>query len=311
MARSARWTLVAMLGLGPWLCFPAPAAAQAGDATVARNLGREGIELFEKERWEEALEKLTRAEAMFHAPTLLLYIARTRSNLGQLTAARADYQALIDEELPPDAPLQFRNAKDAAYKELLALEKRIPSLLIIVEPGASVSLNGRPVDVSSPILLDPGEHTVESGEVRRRVTLAEGDGVVRLQLDAAPDDPPPDADPPEPAPHSTDGPIWPGATVLGVGGLGLGLGLVTGLMAMSKTEDIKSRCIDDVHCLTSDAGLGNDAETLATISTVGFVVGGVLAATGIVLLVWRPGGETDDSVALRAGPGGAWISGVF
>lgn len=86
-----------------------------------------------------------------------------------------------------------------------------------------------------------------------------------------------------------DGPLWPGVVVLGAGVLGLGIGGVTGAMAMSETSSIEEGC-DGVHCLKSDADRGDRASTLAAVSTVSFLAGGVLAATGVVLLAVRPGG---------------------
>jgi len=80
-------------------------------------------------------------------------------------------------------------------------------------------------------------------------------------------------------------------------------------MASSKADDIKSRCSADNHCLTTDAELGDEAETLATVSTIGFVIAGVGVAAGVVLLV-VPTGD-DESVALRVAPNGLMFSGTF
>lgn len=314
----ARIALVASLGIAT---LAAPASAQPkDDAAVARQLGREGIDLFARERWAEALEKLERAEAMYHAPTLLLYIARCRRNMGELVAARAHYEALVNEELPPDAPAQFRDAKDTAYRELRELDARIPSLLILGEVSGAVTIDGREVEPSGPIRLDPGEHVVSSGGVEREVTLAEGAGIVRLDLGGpAPEETPSDGGPGEPeeprepdalAGEGSDGPLWPGITAVAVGGAGLGLGVVTGVMAMTKADDIKSRCVDQ-RCLTADAEQGEQAEMLATVSTVGFVVGGALSAAGVVLILWRPGGDEGAEVAARVIPNGLWLEGTF
>lgn len=290
------------------LAFAPEAAGQ--DAGAAREMGRDGIALFDQGEWAQALDKLKAAEAMFHAPTLVLYIARCEQKLGHLLAARAHYQAIIAERMPADAPEQFRNAKDTAYSELQALDKQIPSLLVIAQ--GPVTLDGREVDVAAPIRVDPGEHTLTSGGVSRTVSVKAGDGVVRVALagDEAADEEAPAAGmdaPPEAG--DSEGPLWPAITAFAVGGVGLGVGIATGVMAMSKSDEIKSRCIDEVHCLSSDASLGDEAQTLATISTIGFVVGGVGLAAGVVLILVRPGGG--DGVALHVAPTGLALTGAF
>src|SRR5579883_2443273 len=48
-----------------------------------------------------------RAEALVHAPTHLLYIARTEAKLGQLVEASETYARIQHEALAPDAPKAF------------------------------------------------------------------------------------------------------------------------------------------------------------------------------------------------------------
>jgi len=120
--------------------------------------------------------------------------------------------------------------------------------------------------------------------------------------------------PPPEAPAAQDGPLWPGVVVLGAGVVGLGIGGVTGAMALSETSTIEEGC-DGTHCLKSDSDRGDRASTLAAISTVGFIAGGALATAGVLLLVVRPGGGAsrsgDGQLSLSASPRGAWLSGRF
>jgi hypothetical protein len=69
------------------------------------------------------------------------------------------------------------------------------------------------------------------------------------------------------------------------------VGAVTGLLALSKANDVKSRC-DAGHCPAEDESKANSAKTLATVSTIGFVVGGVGVGAGAFLLIRRGGDET-------------------
>jgi hypothetical protein len=125
--------------------------------------------------------------------------------------------------------------------------------------------------------------------------------------DAPPDEVAPVAEAPKvevrPAPvAAADGPLDTGRTqrtvgwvALGVGGVGLVAGSVTGIMTLT------SACAGlrgtGKTCPTSDA---RAADTTGAISTVSFVVAGVGVAGGLVLLITAP---SVPSKAPRAGAG--------
>src|SRR5881394_718863 len=91
------------------LCVALPAAAQdqSKEVDAARALASAGRELFEKGEYDKALQRFQGAEAIFHAPPHLLFIARSQQKLGHLTAARDVYKKLIGEKLPSSAPEVF------------------------------------------------------------------------------------------------------------------------------------------------------------------------------------------------------------
>jgi hypothetical protein len=93
-----------------------------------------------------------------------------------------------------------------------------------------------------------------------------------------------------------------------VGGVGVGVGAVTGGLAAGKASDVKEGCVDG-HCLREDAGELDSARALATTSTIAFIAGGVGLATAGVLFVVRPGGSS--SVTATAGPGWIGVKTVF
>ena len=75
---------------------------------------------------------------------------------------------------------------------------------------------------------------------------------------------------------------------LGVGGVGLVVGGITGVMAMGKASDLDGKCPDG-KC--TDPALQSDIDsykTLGTISTVGFIVGVVGVGAGVVLWLTAP-----------------------
>lgn len=238
----------------------APPPAQANSRERARALADKGYELFEAGKFEEAIKAFEEAERNFHAPTVLLLLARANVRLGRLREARGVYQRIIDEVLPAGAPPPFVEAQETARKEL-------------------------------------AEITVGAG----------------TPAPAAPE-PAPAAPAPAPAPAAdvaeekpaSKGSILPAAIAFGVAGIGLGVGAVTGGMTFGKVGDLESKCGDSKRCPLDQESTYDSAHTLATVSTVGFVIGGVAAAAGVTLLILRPGGQQDQQVAVTAAPG--WIS---
>lgn len=119
-----------------------------------------------------------------------------------------------------------------------------------------------------------------------------------------------------------------GYVVGGVGVAGIIGGVVTGLMTRSKENEARQSaadiCIDGV-CPTSVRAQFDEAGTLATVTNVLFIAGGVLTATGVTLVLVGSGKnereatptarrqEAQVSIAPLLGPGtaGLFASGSF
>jgi hypothetical protein len=103
----------------------------------------------------------------------------------------------------------------------------------------------------------------------------------------------------------------------GVGVVGLGLGTVFGLSAKSKLDQSNNGpCDASDHCTSQGLSLRHDANSAATISTIGFVAGGVALATGVALFLVAPrAGAASGSVVVApapmAGGGGALMRASF
>jgi hypothetical protein len=97
-----------------------------------------------------------------------------------------------------------------------------------------------------------------------------------------------------------------------VGVVGLGVGIGYGLKSMSKHSDAQGTCPNDDCATQGGVNLWHDAVSAGTVSTVGFVVGG-LGIAGGALLWFLPrhessgGGATTVSVA----PGAIGVRGVW
>ncbi|AKT41843.1 tetratricopeptide repeat protein [Chondromyces crocatus] len=303
-------SLLFALSLAWLVSAPLSASAQVPFSEiqdVARAKAEEGLSLFAEGRWQEAYERFRIAEDLFHAPTLVLHMAHCQRELGRLLAARALYRKVAEEKPPEEAPDAFHRAHEIATEHLKELDERIPRISIDV-PGQSsdallVLLDGGPVVALHPadIELDPGRHRIHAAArgvepLDMTLDVVERERRrVRLELKPIPPPPPP---PPPPTPGS----IVPGATVLGVGLAGLAVGAITGGLTLARMSEIREQC-NGARCPDTIRGDADAIRPLAFASNVGFAVGGVGLAAGIVLLIVRPGGSPPTS-SLVVGPHG-------
>jgi len=282
----------------------------AENIAAARTLGIQGVQLADAGKCPEAIEKLSRAEALHHAPTILGRLGECQVNVGEVVTGTENLNMVVREVLPASAPKVFRDAQERAQKVLTAAMPKIAQLVLRVTPAnvkPTVSVAGKPVP---PALLgaerptNPGAHQVMvSAEgykpVQVTVTLAEGEHQeVTLQLEkdptanalpAAVTTPAAESAAPQPAAKKSKVPAF---VAFGVGGAGLIVGGITGGLALSKAGDCPNKQCETQSDLDS-------AKTMATISTIGFGVGIAGVAVGTILLL--TGGSSSEKSA-RAQP---------
>lgn len=99
---------------------------------------------------------------------------------------------------------------------------------------------------------------------------------------------------------------------VGLGGVGMLVGVTTGFMAMSVRSDLldngqcsSGSCNDNLHDQVDRYNL------LRTWSSIGFVAGGLLAASGTTLLLSLPTDKDDRRARLLVGPTSAAVVGRF
>lgn len=294
-----------------WLCSTAlllaPASVFADDEVRRRQaieIGQTGIELYEQRNYGVALERFRTAERAVHSPVFALYAARCLAKLGRLTEAANAYEALATEALPADAAPAWRAALSDAAVERAELLRRVPSVRIVVSGEASaVTLDGAPLEperVGSELRLNPGVHDVEMRDARGRVArtrfeLEEGERRSVSLAFPAPTPPLPSCVPPVPAEPPVDVAADAlGISLLSAGGAGLVAGVITGVLASGKLQDIRERCVGN-RCLESDRTAGDSVDRLALVSTIGFAVGGASLGLWGVRVIMTP----------RSGQGGA------
>jgi hypothetical protein len=89
-----------------------------------------------------------------------------------------------------------------------------------------------------------------------------------------------------------------GFIALGVGAAGLIAGGITGGLAISEHSLLDRDCDADGDCPEGRRETLDNFHTLSTISTVGFIVGGVGVAGGITLLVLAPSSKKQSGATI-------------
>jgi hypothetical protein len=169
------------------LTLPAGASFAQSDEekAAARALATQGADALKNNKFADALDLVSRAQAIVHAPTHLLMIARAQTGLGKLVAAQETYLKLLREDLAPNAPQAFKNAQATAKDELAAIEGKIGGLRLSVDGAAqkkaTIKIDDQPMP---PALLgvfrpiDPGVHIV--------MVYPPGQAVVKGSVDIGP-----------------------------------------------------------------------------------------------------------------------------
>lgn len=289
------------------VCLSSSAMADpsAADKETARGLMNQGRAARDKGDLKAAIKAFGAADALMHVPTTGIELAKAQAAAGLLVEARDTALRVTRIAEKPGDPAPFKAARDAASSLNDELGGRIPSLTVDVKnvpdgKTPEVTIDGANVPaeaLGSPRKLDPGHHVVEAkagtASGKEEVDLAEKDTKsVTVELpaqSAAPadatattgDTPPTDATPSE-THHGTPWLMWGG---FGLAGAGVIAGGVTGFLAMSKANSVKgsSSCQNGGSiCNPSEDGDISSAKSMATISTISFVVAGVGAAAGLI-----------------------------
>jgi hypothetical protein len=286
VACAAACVVAAVAGEG--LAQPIDPAARI----TARKLGADAIALFDKGEYAAALEKFDLANQLVPSPTLGLRAARCLVKLGRLVEASERYTEVTRMKLDASAQNVQRKAQVEALQEREALTPRIPILEVVLEgpqgKGVTVALDGKalpPALLGQKQPIDPGKHVLEAQRadttVKREVELAEGEEA-RLALKLPPLPAPPPPPPPPPSPIAMYG--WIG---VGVGAAGIVVGVANGVAAIAQQGSLLDRC-PDRRCPPEAHGDADLYDITRTISTIGFIAGGVIAAGGVTLLLVAP-----------------------
>jgi tetratricopeptide (TPR) repeat protein len=321
-------TLAIVMGL----CL-AVGSARAEDKEEAREAFNEGVTHFEAERFEAAVTAFRKAHELNPSWRILYNIGQCEAALKRYGPAIEAFESYISQggdDIEPER-------EDYVLKELERLRMKVGSVEVRGPDGISVLIDGVERGVT-PL----GVGVRVAAGVEHELTLARGEAVVTTRKfkvgggqtmvievpegDAeGPIEPPevtivesPDEGVPgEPVDdEEDDGPSW--MLITGIAATGAGAAMIAvgggfyakGQKDIDKYKEAAAAGDEDRYNNFRDDVLPMDQAMITT----GFVVGGVLLATGVTLLVLEfTGGEenvlaSDEPVALRPTPGAVTIT---
>jgi tetratricopeptide (TPR) repeat protein len=289
------------------LVLAAPAAAEPNEAdrATARALALEGNAALQKKDYATAADRFRRADALVHAPTLVVDWARALQGLGRFVEAHEKYELVLREGVDAAAPKSWVRALEDAKKELDALKPRLGWITVILkEPSdATVKIDGvlvPPAAIGVKRAADPGfpEVSVDAfgyESFKQAVTVGPGEEkTLEVSLTKLPEVPAAkvdDAHVYRPR-QKSDARRTLSYVALGVGGAALITGGVFSGLTYKKHGELEDECRDG-NCLESSQKKIDTYRLYGTTATIGIGLGVAGLGTGLVLLLTEP--KTSDS----------------
>jgi hypothetical protein len=306
-----------------------PVYAQGGgNKAAAEALFVEGRNLMAQERFAEACPKFEASQELDPGLGTMLNLAECYEKTGKTASAWAQYR----EAIPVARSAGSKEREDLATERAKALQDRLSTLTIRAKSSDGAALDvrrdGVPVhgaQLGTPIPVDPGEHTIEASSEGKQpwsTKVEVGADAAKVEVEIPPLQAAADGAGPATtggdvtldsgtAPSSSgSGQRTLGLILGGVGVVGLGVGTYLGLAAGGDWDDAKAGCNDfPYECDQPALDARESASSKATLSTIGFIAGGALLATGAILYFTASSGET--KTAIGVGPGSAFVKGTF
>ncbi|MFK7984584.1 MAG: tol-pal system YbgF family protein [Sandaracinaceae bacterium] len=205
-------------------------------------------------------------------------------------------QRYYDEGRFPEAASQFEEAYELSGRAELLYNAYIAHREANQLPDAAAMLE----QYLNRVLDAPDRVNLEARLVQLQQTIAE-DSEQQAALEAARARAEREAAARREA--ESQGEAWPWV-ILGVGGAAVIGGVVTGVLALSATNDLTSQCDEFNLCSLSQIeidSLRDDARTLGLVTDVLLIGGATIAATGLVLgLLFGLGGDSEPDVEASA-----------
>ncbi len=300
------------------LSSPEPQRGKEIDDLIAK-----GIQLRETQKDSEALDLFRKAYEMSQGARALAQLALAEQALGRWVDAETHLKAAVDSQQDPWISAN-RALLDGALR---SIQGHLASVEILANiNGAEVRFNGRSIG-RTPM---PQAARVAAGSVVidvtadgywpvNRVVVASAGATLRETVDLGPRSGP-ELEPgkaktgekPKVIVHESIQPsrgVSPWVYVSGAGALvGLGVGIAGIIVSNNDVNSYNARCTGispPPDCGTEFANAGSGGRTVAA---VGFIAGGFLATTAVVLFFALDDRPTSESTVSTAANLGSWVA---
>jgi hypothetical protein len=315
-------------------------AQEAGNKAAAEALFDEARRLMADGHYAQACSKFEASQALDAGVGTLLNLADCYEKSGKTASAWAQFRETISAARRSGSLERERIAR----QHVDALEPKLSYLTIVTWKGQEVNVTRDGVAVDSAVLgtaipVDPGTHVISAAAPGKRswsttIKIGEQADRVSVSVPILPDEPnlastaplanelqpPPSAAAPANPSNPGSAQRWLAIIAAGVGVAGIATGTVFGIQAASSWSDAKSNCNPYPYCGGAGQRLAKDAKNSGTISTIGFVAGGVGLAAGVLLWFTAPPRATEtrpiardasEPLAFDLGPGAVQMRGRF
>lgn len=291
---------------------------------------------------------LAESDRLDPQPGVLLTLATCEFDWGRLATALSRYEEFLQRypKAPPHlsgSDLQRHEARmKLATEQRDKLLREVPRLTVDLPPNTpttvAVTCNGTTVDPAKlgiKTAVNPGSYVfttqVPGGPLKeKRIDMRKGDTVIlalEIELPPVPVSVIPEVKPliipetpPEISSHSGRKLATAGWLTFGTGGLLLAAGATAGIITMVNADEVATNCGSAAgfsaanKCNDIGKRAGETAQIASTLSTVGFIAGGIGIGTGLVLVLVAPKKETPKGAFmpnLKAGFSGGSAGATF
>ncbi len=284
-----------------WL-FLAPAHAWGQDLATAEALFNKGVAEIKLGNYKEACPAIAESQKLDPRPGTQFTLAECLARAGKSASAFVAFEDFLRtvHAFPAAQQSRYADRVKVAEGKKAELKPTIPELTIVLPKGApsGMKITRDGMEVTGPMMglslpVDPGVHRVivelpgkprsdenielSPGEHRTLEVLLPGEK--RKGVDGAG----PDKSEGKPGTSRAIGTY----SALGIGAAGLVMGGITGGLALSDKRAADKQC-PQFACTAGGLDAVDHGRTMARLSTVGFAVGGVGIAAGVILFLTRP-----------------------
>jgi hypothetical protein len=307
----------------------ARAQSNQGNAAAAQVLFDDAKALMAKGKYAEACPKLEESQKLQPGGGTVMFLALCHEGEGKTATAWTEFNTVLSV-----ARRDHRADREKVAREHLAtLEPVLIRLTIAVsDPAASVAelvvkRDREPVAKAlwgTAVPIDPGPHTVEAAAPSykpwsqtfsasrpgEQVTVTVPELTQEAPVAAKTEEPAATVRPPTVA-AAADDPrsSWNNQKTLalvlgGVGVVGLGVGTVFGIEALSKKSEAEKSCPGGSSggCLPEGVSASKTAVSNGNVSTIAFAAGAVALAAGVVLWLTAPKSRSTTALDPRSLP---------